>query len=120
MIFALTLSTSTIPTSNKEQITSAYEYKLIATGGSGSYYWQSKNTTIASVSSQGMVRTTATKIGQTVVPVTDVRNTDIQAKSIVYVLEPVDLAIQACPVETQVNMSRKNSLVLTFFIIKYL
>lgn len=89
---------------SKEQVlSSAYEYRLAASGGSGGYYWQSKNTTVASVSAQGLVRTTATKLGQTVVAVTDVRNTDIQAKSIVYVLEPIDLAIQACPVETQVN-----------------
>lgn len=103
VIFAL--KSSHLDSSRDQVLTSvsAYEYRLQASGGSGTYYWQSKNTTIASVSAQGLVRTTATKLGQTTVTVTDVRNTDIQAKSIIYVLEPVDLAIQACPVETQVN-----------------
>ena len=32
---------------------SVYEVKLAASGGSGSYYWQSKNTTIANVNNQG-------------------------------------------------------------------
>lgn len=96
--------TSSLSSQKEHQIvSSAYEYRLAASGGSGTYYWQSKNTTIASVSTQGLVRTTATKLGHTVVAVTDVRNTDIQAKSLVYVLEPIDLAVQACPVETQVK-----------------
>ncbi len=82
-------------------LSSAYEYPLIATGGSGSYYWLSRNTTIASVNNQGLVRTTATRIGRSNIVVTDTRNIDIEASSIVYVLEPVDLQLQACPVETQ-------------------
>lgn len=105
LIFAL--KTSHLDSTHRDQVlssVSAYEYRLQASGGSGTYYWQSKNTTIASVSAQGLVRTTATKVGQTTVTVNDVRNTDIQAKSIVYVLEPIDLAIQACPVETQVTV----------------
>ena len=81
----------------------AYEYKLLATGGSGSYYWQSRNTTVANVNAQGIVRTTATRIGVTDICVTDTRNIDIQAKSLVYVLEPIDVQIQPCPVETQVG-----------------
>jgi hypothetical protein len=82
----------------------AYEYKLTASGGSGSgYYWQSKNSTIAAINSQGVVRTTASRLGHSAILVTDARNQDIQARASVYVLEPVDLAIQSCPVETQVN-----------------
>ena len=83
--------------------TNAYEHKMLATGGSGSYYWQSRNTTIANVNAQGIVRTTATRIGLTDIFVSDTRNIDIQAKSLVYVLEPIDLQIQPCPVETQVG-----------------
>jgi nuclear pore complex protein Nup210 len=81
----------------------AYEYKLIASGGSGSYHWQSRNTTIISVNNQGLVRTTATKIGRTNIIVTDTRNIDIESNSTVYVSEPVDLKLQACPVETQLG-----------------
>jgi hypothetical protein len=80
---------------------SSYEYELQASGGSGSYYWQSRNTTIASVNAQGVVKTTATRVGHTSILVSDTRNIDIQSKSLVYVLEPVDLGLQACPVETQ-------------------
>jgi hypothetical protein len=83
--------------------TNAYDHKMLATGGSGSYYWQSRNTTIANVNAQGIVRTTATRIGLTEIFVSDTRNIDIQAKSLVYVLEPIDLQIQPCPVETQVG-----------------
>ena len=81
----------------------AYEYQLIASGGSGSYHWQSRNTTIISVNNQGLVRTTATKIGRTNIIVTDTRNIDIESNSTVYVLEPIDLQLQACPVETQLG-----------------
>ena len=83
--------------------TNAYDHKMLATGGSGSYYWQSRNTTIANVNTQGIVRTTATRIGLTEIFVSDTRNIDIQAKSLVYVRVPIDLQIQPCPVETQVG-----------------
>lgn len=53
------------------------------------------------MNSQGLVRTTATQVGHTSVIVTDTRNIDIQAKSLVYVLDPIDLQIHPCPVETQ-------------------
>ena len=79
----------------------SYEYQLSASGGSGSYYWQAKNTTVASVNTHGVVKSSATRIGQTSILVTDTRNTDIQARSEVHVLEPVDLQLLACPVETQ-------------------
>ena len=109
MIFALTpsgpsrLYASSIHHHGHPTASSSYEFQLQASGGSGSYYWQSRNTTIASVNSQGIVKTTATRIGQTAILVTDTRNIDIQSKSVVHVLEPVDLSIQACPVETQVG-----------------
>ena len=81
----------------------AYEYLLIATGGSDSYYWKSLNSTIATVSQIGMVKTTATRLGKSQILVSDTRNIDIFAKSLVYILEPVDLQLQACPVETQMG-----------------
>lgn len=52
---------------------------------------------------KGLGKTSATKIGHTEILVTDTRNIDIQSKSLVYVLEPIDLMIQPCPVETQVG-----------------
>ena len=81
--------------------TTAYEYQLIASGGSGSYYWNARNTSVASVSTTtGLVRTAAARVGLTPVLVTDTRNVDIQARALVYVLEPTDLRLHACPVET--------------------
>lgn len=81
----------------------AYEVKLIATGGSNSYYWLSRNSTIANVNSNGLIKSTATQAGKTSVVVTDTRNIDIQSKSMVYVLDPVDIQIHSCPVETEVG-----------------
>ncbi len=109
LIFALSpslpshLYTMNTKNENAFTATSSYEYQLQASGGSGSYYWLSRNTTIASVNSQGIIKTTATRVGHTSILVSDMRNIDIQSKSIVYVLEPIDLSIQACPVETQVG-----------------
>ncbi len=109
LIFALSPSVPshlyTMNTKNENAFTttSSYEYQLQASGGSGAYYWQSRNTSIASVNSQGVIKTTATRVGHTSILVSDMRNIDIQSKSIVYVLEPIDLSIQACPVETQVG-----------------
>ena len=79
----------------------AYEYLLKATGGSESYYWKSLNSTIASVSQQGLIKTTATRLGKSQILVSDTRNIDIHAKSLVYVLDPVDMHLLGCPVETQ-------------------
>lgn len=85
-------------------------------GGSGSYYWQSRNTTIATVNSIGLVRTSATRLGSTSILVTDSRNIDIQSKSTIYVLEPIDLQLLACPVETkqgtQLNLNIKMNAIL--------
>jgi len=80
-----------------------YEVKLTATGGSGTYYWQTLNSTIANVNSQGLIRTTATQVGHTPVTVTDTRNTDIQSKSNIYVLDAIDLQVHSCPVETELG-----------------
>lgn len=81
----------------------SYELKLQATGGSNSYYWQTRNSTIANVNSNGVLRSTATQVGHTAVMVTDTRNIDIQSQASVFVLDPIDLQIHPCPVETQVG-----------------
>ena len=91
------------PNSHGNEYSPAYEYLLIATGGSESYYWKSLNSTIATVSQQGMVKTTATRLGKSQILVSDTRNIDIYAKSLVYILEPVDLQLLGCPVETQLG-----------------
>ncbi len=82
---------------------SFYEVKLSATGGSGTYYWQTLNSTIANVNSYGLIRTTATQVGQTSVTVTDTRNIDIHSKAMIYVLDAIDLQIHSCPVETELG-----------------
>jgi hypothetical protein len=61
------------------------------------------NSTIATVSQQGMVKTTASRVGKSQILVSDTRNIDIYAKSLVYILEPVDLQLLGCPVETQLG-----------------
>ena len=91
------------PSSLGNEYSPAYEYLLVATGGSESYYWKSLNSTIATVSQQGMVKTTASRLGKSQVLVSDTRNIDIFAKSLVYILEPVDLQLLGCPVETQLG-----------------
>lgn len=98
-----TVSSGQIGVNNTAPTVGFYEYQLEATGGSGTYYWQSRNTSVATINSQGLLKRTASRLGQTVVLVTDTRNIDIQARALVYVLEPVDLSLQACPVETQVG-----------------
>jgi len=102
-ILVFALCTTILQQQQQFTTANAYEYQTKATGGSGSYYWQSRNTTIASVNAQGIVRSTAARVGLTEILVTDTRNIDILAKSLVYVLEPIDLQILTCPVETQVN-----------------
>ena len=81
----------------------AYEYQLVASGGSGTFYWQSRNTTVVSVNGQGVVRSTGHRQGATSIIVSDVRHIDIDAFALVYVLTPQDLQLQACPVETTVR-----------------
>ncbi len=82
---------------------SSYEYQLNASGGSGSYYWQSKNTSVANINSHGLVKSIGSRLGKTEILVTDARNSEIRARSFVHVLEPVDLSLIACPVETQLG-----------------
>ncbi|CAF0812330.1 unnamed protein product [Brachionus calyciflorus] len=80
-----------------------YEHLLDVEGGSGTYYYQTKNISLAKITSNGLVQVNSNKIGQTKILVTDQRNFDINAESKILVLEPNELYIEPCPVETHVK-----------------
>ena len=86
-----------------------YEYQLEATGGSGLYNWQSKNTSILTVSSNGYIKMNQKYLipegAESQVFVYDQKNANIQAFSRVLLLEPIELNILKCPIETNVNKS---------------
>jgi hypothetical protein len=58
-----------------------YSAPLLATGGSHSFHWHSRNASVASVDALGLVRSTAAALGHTSVVVTDTRHLDIQART---------------------------------------
>jgi hypothetical protein len=80
-----------------------YEYQMTANGGSDSYNWHSVNSSVATINNLGFVKTSAHRVGKTQIQVTDTRNSDIKAYSMVYVVEPIDVQLLACPVETNVG-----------------
>ena len=90
-----------------------YEYQLQATGGSGLYQWQSKNIQILTVSNTGYLKLNNRFISnnqyqqhtsiEAFIHVHDQKNSFINAASRVLLLEPVQLDIMKCPIETNIN-----------------
>ena len=77
-------------------------------GGSGHFTCVSRNTSVASVVStssgnNGVVRTTAQRVGQALVVCRDARSADIEASASIVVVEPLDLQLHVCPVESELG-----------------
>uniref|UniRef100_A0A1B6DER5 BIG2 domain-containing protein n=1 Tax=Clastoptera arizonana TaxID=38151 RepID=A0A1B6DER5_9HEMI len=77
-----------------------FEVELKATGGDGSYWWNSGNNTVASVSQGGIVR--AQNFGETKICATMQRNQQNQGYAIVQVLPPVHLEIVGQTFESEI------------------
>lgn len=79
-----------------------FQYLLEPSGGSGAYIWTSSNTSVATVSTKGMVMTT-NAIGHSQVRAADMRNPANFGSSEVYVLEPKKMEFIPSVVEAQVG-----------------
>ncbi|RNA04377.1 nuclear pore membrane glycoprotein, partial [Brachionus plicatilis] len=80
-----------------------YEYVLQVTGRSGSYFYQTKDISIAKVDSHGLLKVNSNRLGESKILVNDQRNFDIKSESKVMVVEPVGIFLDPCPVEALVK-----------------
>ncbi|XP_068996777.1 nuclear pore membrane glycoprotein 210 isoform X1 [Embiotoca jacksoni] len=80
----------------------AYQYSILATGGSGNFSWTSSNTAVATVTVKG-VMTTVSNIGVSVVYAHDLRNPLHFGQMKVYVVEPVAMDFAPSPVEARLG-----------------
>ena len=95
---------------NNQQITN-YEYQFEASGGSTLYHWQSKNASLLTVSNTGYIKLNNKYINlqpqqtsiESFVFVYDQKNANINAASRVLLVEPTQLDILKCPIETKIN-----------------
>ncbi|XP_070565297.1 nuclear pore membrane glycoprotein 210-like isoform X2 [Ptychodera flava] len=81
---------------------SAYQYTLVATGGSGNYSWSSSVKEVVSVNVHGTV-ITAGSIGESVVTASDIRNVAHYGTAKVHVLPPADIQFLPARVETVIG-----------------
>ncbi|RVE70662.1 hypothetical protein OJAV_G00067530 [Oryzias javanicus] len=80
----------------------AYQYTIMATGGSGNFSWTSSNTAVATMTVKG-VMTTASDKGVSVVYAHDLRNPVHFGQMKVYVVEPVAMDFAPCTVEARLG-----------------
>uniref|UniRef100_A0A3P9JE26 Nucleoporin 210 n=1 Tax=Oryzias latipes TaxID=8090 RepID=A0A3P9JE26_ORYLA len=80
----------------------AYQYTIMATGGSGNFSWTSSNTAVATMTVKG-VMTTASDKGVSVVYAHDLRNPLHFGQMKVYVVEPVAMDFAPCAVEARLG-----------------
>ncbi|XP_077404064.1 nuclear pore membrane glycoprotein 210 isoform X2 [Vanacampus margaritifer] len=81
----------------------AYQYTIKATGGSGNFSWSSSNTSVATVTVKGVMKT-ASDIGLSIINARDMRNPLHFGEMEVYVVEPVAMDFAPCQVEARVGM----------------
>uniref|UniRef100_A0AC34EZZ4 Uncharacterized protein n=1 Tax=Panagrolaimus sp. ES5 TaxID=591445 RepID=A0AC34EZZ4_9BILA len=79
-----------------------YTYQLRATGGTGSYSWQSNNPRVGIVD-ENRGKITTGEIGETIIRVEDVYNSQHFALVHVYVLEPAELHFGESHVEAELE-----------------
>ncbi|KAK2568492.1 Nuclear pore membrane glycoprotein 210 [Acropora cervicornis] len=79
-----------------------FQYLLEPSGGSGTYIWTSSNTSVATVSTKGLVITT-NAVGHSQMRASDTRNLANFGSSEVYVLEPKKMEFLPSVVEAQVD-----------------
>ena len=79
-----------------------YNYQLLATGGTGSYSWQSNNPRVSSVD-ELRGKLTSGEIGETTIRIEDIYNPQHFALVHVYVLEPIDLRWSESHVEAELD-----------------
>ncbi|XP_029186949.2 LOW QUALITY PROTEIN: nuclear pore membrane glycoprotein 210-like [Acropora millepora] len=79
-----------------------FQYLLEPSGGSGTYIWTSSNTSVATVSTKGLVITT-NAVGYSQIRASDTRNLANFGSSEVYVLEPKKMEFLPSVVEAQVG-----------------
>lgn len=116
LVFAWRFNLTSINVQQQQQqlqLMGSCEYQLNAVGGSGNYYWQSKNTTIILVNANGYLKLNQrnlnqlnqqpTKSFETQVYAYDQKNFNINSFSRILLLEPTQLDIQKCPIEANVN-----------------
>jgi nuclear pore complex protein Nup210 len=80
-----------------------YTYQLRATGGTGSYLWQSNNPKVGIVDENRGTLKTGDAVGETIIRVEDVYNSQHFALVHVYVLEPADLHFGESHVEAELE-----------------
>lgn len=80
---------------------SRYEVPLTCKGGDGAFIWTSDNTSVATVSGSGLVRTLA--LGQSIITAVMLNNPHNQATSSVAVLPPSRLAILDAGLEAEIG-----------------
>ncbi|XP_026532928.1 nuclear pore membrane glycoprotein 210 [Notechis scutatus] len=82
----------------------AYQYRILAYGGSGNFTWTSSQQNVASITIKG-VMTTGNEIGVSVIHARDVQNPLHHGEMKVYVIEPSDMKFTPCPVEAHVGQT---------------
>ncbi|KAG8128203.1 hypothetical protein E2320_015056, partial [Naja naja] len=82
----------------------AYQYRILAYGGSGNFTWTSSQQNVASITIKG-VMTTGNEIGVSVIHARDVQNPLHHGEMKVYVIEPSDMKFIPCPVEAHVGQT---------------
>ncbi|KAL7986057.1 hypothetical protein Chor_011223, partial [Crotalus horridus] len=80
----------------------AYQYRILAYGGSGNFTWTSSQQNVASITVKGIM-TTGNEIGVSVIRARDVQNPLHHGEMKVYVIEPSDMKFTPCPVEAYVG-----------------